>query len=179
MTTVVSKFLNFPLLVLQGIYDCSCFWSMSAPGKVLKGICRYWTLPTVIIFLSFLCWCLREAITTVDGQDPAPLRNHEKPLFVGICGGIESFQGFLGGAKWILSALLHLLFITSRGLSSNLAPRSVLIAQRPCGPSPLAFSRAEGPMELNKTALAGPKVNGFQALINWTMIPCLQNWSET
>ena len=32
----------------------------------------------------------------MDGQTSAPLRNHGKALFVGICKGIESFQGFLG-----------------------------------------------------------------------------------
>ena len=40
---------------------------------------------------------------TVDGRNPAPLGNHGKPLFVGIYMGIDSFQGFLGGAKWISS----------------------------------------------------------------------------
>ena len=35
---------------------------------------------------------------TADGRNPAPLGNHEKPLFASIYRGIESFQGFLAGA---------------------------------------------------------------------------------
>ena len=40
-------------------------------------------------------------VHTVDGRNPAPLCNHGTPLSVGIYRGIESFQGVLGGAKWI------------------------------------------------------------------------------
>ena len=36
------------------------------------------------------------------------LRNHGKPLLVDICRGFESFQGRVGGAKWILS--IHTIF---------------------------------------------------------------------
>ena len=43
----------------------------------------------------------------MDGRNPfAPLGNHGKPLFVGIYRGIESFQGFLGGAGFHLSTVV-------------------------------------------------------------------------
>ena len=42
---------------------------------------------------------------TVDGRNPAPhqFETMGKPLLAGIFGGITSFQGVLGGAKWISS----------------------------------------------------------------------------
>ena len=49
--------------------------------------------PTLINPCSLILW--------VDEIRFAPLCNHGKPLVVGIYRGIESFQGFLGGAKWI------------------------------------------------------------------------------
>ena len=39
----------------------------------------------------------------MDGRNPAPLGNHGKPWLVGVYRGIASFQGFLGGARWIAS----------------------------------------------------------------------------
>ena len=44
---------------------------------------------------------LGTGVPTVGGQNPAPLGNHAKPLFVGIS---SSSQGFLNGAKWISSS---------------------------------------------------------------------------
>ena len=39
---------------------------------------------------------------TVDENHLAPLGNRGTPLFVAVYTGIDSFQGFLGAATWIL-----------------------------------------------------------------------------
>ena len=76
-----------------------CGWTESVrttlkPWEMMVG----WHVQGNRILPGLLGWCRISSIHTVDGQHPAPVGNHGKPLFVGIYRGIETHSlGFLNG----------------------------------------------------------------------------------
>ena len=135
----------------------------------------------------------------MDGRNPAPLSNHETPLFVGIYRGIESFQGFL---RWCRISSIHSrkpLFVgIYRGMKSFQGFLDSLVrfpdfetihgmfgsSVRCCatgmspsacacrrGTSPTPLALAKRPRALARRVRAGCKISGI--------VPCLGSLKDT